>query len=82
MPKSAEGLASHVDSDDEDSPSNPAQYGEKNLLKVTIIDLPYNVVQILDTDVKLPGWFKKVLLRLTVIKVIITSSLSTTLAHK
>ena len=34
-----------------------AKYGDKNLLKVTIQDLPYNVHQILNTNVTIPGKF-------------------------
>jgi hypothetical protein len=34
---------------------NLAQYGDQNLLKVTIVDEPYNVLQILSSDVTIPG---------------------------
>ena len=43
------------DDDDVAVPENPGQYGEENLLRVTIVEEPLDVVQILGTSVTLPG---------------------------
>ena len=45
------------DPDGSQATVNLAQYGSQNLLKVTIVDIPCNVVQVLSTAVTIPGTF-------------------------
>ena len=55
MPATASTDVNDDDDDDVAVPENPGQYGEENLLQVTIVEEPLDVVQILGTSVTLPG---------------------------
>ncbi len=44
-----------IDYQEENVSANAAKYGTKNLLRVTIVDLPYNVLQVLNMNMPIPG---------------------------